>query len=79
MEYCDDTLKNKFINPDYENPGSVGHLYSAQIEQMEELARYVIQICEGLEYLHTKKMVHRDMKLENILVKFFVIDYKIYW
>jgi serine/threonine protein kinase len=36
---------------------------------MEELARYAMQICRGLEYLHTKKLVHRDMKLENILVR----------
>lgn len=67
MEYCDDTLKSKFISPDYENPGKV-EIYSVQIEQMEELARYAVQICGGLEFLHKKKMVHRDMKLENILV-----------
>ncbi|XP_071175960.1 tyrosine-protein kinase Fer-like [Mytilus edulis] len=66
MEYCDDTLKSKFISPDYENPGKV-EIYSVQIEQMEELARYAVQICGGLEFLHKKKMVHRDMKLENIL------------
>ncbi|XP_076095900.1 uncharacterized protein LOC143066919 isoform X2 [Mytilus galloprovincialis] len=66
MEYCDDTLKSKFICPEYDNPGKV-QIYSVQVEQMEELARYAKQICEGLEYLHKNKMVHRDMKLENIL------------
>lgn len=68
MEYCDDTLKSKFLCPEYDNPGKV-QTYSVQVEQMEELARYAKQICEGLEYLHKKKMVHRDMKLENILVR----------
>ena len=70
MEYCDDTLKNKFINSEYDNPAKVGNIYSVQVGQMEELARYAMQICRGLEYLHTKKLVHRDMKLENILVRF---------
>ena len=69
MEYCDDTLKNKFINSEYDNPAKVGNIYSVQVGQMEELARYAMQICRGLEYLHTKKLVHRDMKLENILVR----------
>lgn len=67
MGYCDCTLKDKFINSEYENPAKVGNVYSIQIEQMEELARYVIQICNGLDYIHKKKLVHRDMKLENIL------------
>ena len=69
MEYCDDTLKNKFINSEYDNPAKVGNIYSVQVGKMEELARYAMQICRGLEYLHTKKLVHRDMKLENILVR----------
>lgn len=69
MEYCDDTLKSKFIDSEYDNPAKVGNVYSVQVGQMEELARYAMQICRGLEYLHTKKLVHRDMKLENILVR----------
>ena len=72
MEYCDDTLKNKFINSEYDNPAKVGNVYSVQVGQMEELARYAMQICRGLEYLHRKKLVHRDMKMENILVKIYL-------
>ena len=41
---------------------------------MEELARYAMQMCRGLEYLHRKKLVHRDMKLENILVKIYLAE-----
>lgn len=68
MELCDQTLKNKFVDSDYDNPAKVGSIHSLQIKQMGELARYAMQICIGLGYLHKKELVHRDIKLENILV-----------
>lgn len=68
MEHCSGTLKDKIINEDYDNPAKVGKIYSVQVEQMEEMARMVMEICEGLRYIHNKDMVHRDLKLENVLV-----------
>ena len=78
LEFCSGTLKEKIINENYDNPAKVGKIYSVQVEQMEEMADLVIQICEGLRYIHKKDMVHRDLKLENILVSENVWIFKIY-
>ncbi len=29
----------------------------------------VSQLCRGLRYMHSKKVIHRDLKLENVLLK----------
>jgi serine/threonine protein kinase len=75
MERCDQTLKSKFLDSDYDNPAKVGSIHSLQIKQMGELARYALQICSGLGYLHKKELVHRDIKLENILVNRYLLYY----
>lgn len=38
-------------------------------KQSENAVKPIIyQILKGLEYIHSKKMIHRDLKLENILI-----------
>ncbi|KAL3853546.1 hypothetical protein ACJMK2_017081 [Sinanodonta woodiana] len=68
LETCKDTLKNVFIGPEVENPGKVSNDSGHQMRAMKFMASYAIQICKGLKYLHDKGFVHRDVKLENILV-----------
>ncbi|XP_060075713.1 uncharacterized protein LOC132555383 [Ylistrum balloti] len=67
LEYCTDTLKSIFIDGDFRNPGKCP-VYSEQVETIENMARYFVQICEGVDYFHRKGLVHRDLKLENILI-----------
>ena len=63
MEKCKGNLKNYLFRElqsaagRSENPTIVG-----------DLCRYAKEITDGLAFIHAMEVVHRDLKLENILV-----------
>ncbi|KAK3610640.1 hypothetical protein CHS0354_009105 [Potamilus streckersoni] len=68
MEKCANTLKNIYVSDESENPGKLTNGSSQQLRAMHVLAKYFVQISNGLQYLHGKGLVHRDLKLDNILI-----------
>lgn len=68
MEVCKHTLKHKFIDKDKHNPGKQSVGSEAYQQAMVSMASMCLQVCSGVKYLHEKGYVHRDLKLENILV-----------
>lgn len=68
MEYCSRTLSDVLIDGDFCNPCKLSPDDPSLGTSYETIAMYALQICEALTYLHGKSLVHRDLKLANILV-----------
>lgn len=58
-----------FLVMEYAAQGEVYELVSSKGRQTESQGRiYFHQLLEGLEYVHTQNLCHRDLKLENLLL-----------
>ena len=70
------TKNNYYLVLDYANGGDL-YNYLVQYRKKhnaplpeEHVQKIVIQIADGLEYMHKKNIIHRDIKLENILINY---------
>ena len=70
------TKSHYYLVMEYCNGGSLSDCLK-KYQQMygipftEEIVQYLMkQIIEGIRYIHNKNIIHRDLKLDNILVKF---------
>ena len=72
----EETSTYYFLVMEYCNGGGLSDCLDYHIKQYnkpfsEEVVQYLMkQIVDGIKYLHGKHILHRDIKLDNILVKF---------
>ena len=61
FDLCTASLKNHIFEKDNCIPWKTA-------TAMADTLQWTKQILDALEFMHSKKVVHRDLKLENILV-----------
>ena len=70
------SLSNYYIIMEYINGGGLSDCLKKYMEKhgkpfSEEIVQYLMkQIVDGIHYLHSRKIIHRDLKLDNIMVNF---------
>lgn len=62
MEYADDGDLNKKIKQQ-KNKKSIDKHFSEEV-----IIKYFYQICEGINYIHSQNVIHRDIKSQNIFL-----------
>ena len=61
--------KNVFLLLEFSEYGDLGNILKRDKRFTEELARqYICQIVVAIEYLHSKNVLYRDLKPDNILI-----------
>ena len=62
MEYADDGDLNKKIRQQQQK------ISKEKYFKEEKILKYFYQICKGIEYIHSKNVIHRDIKSQNIFL-----------
>jgi serine/threonine-protein kinase ULK2 len=66
--FFDNENKNVYLVLDYYKNGDLTKLLKNKPLKEKYVKKYMRQLASGLKYLHSKNIIHRDLKLQNILV-----------
>ena len=64
LEWCKGNLKNHIFNNQELIPGKSGGN-----GVIRKVFQWIKEIIDALAYIHQQRIVHRDLKLENVLVR----------
>jgi len=66
-----ETLKDVYIITEYYNGGTLEYFLYKNKNLTEEIVQYMMkQVIEAVKYLHNKKIMHRNINLDNILIDY---------
>ena len=66
---CNDSLKNHIFGDETCKPWKTK-------KALDSTLQWSKQILDALEFIHGKEMVHRDLKLDNVLVSVLWLDWR---
>ena len=68
-EFFEDS-QNYYLVTDYLNGGELlDYILKNKVLSETETAKYIKQVLESVSYLHSNNIVHRDIKLENLVLE----------
>lgn len=70
IEYIDTPAQLHVVMEEVNGGNLRQELNKKQFRRLQEpvVRNYFGQVCKGVEYLHKNLVVHRDLKLENLLI-----------
>lgn len=73
VKYYDSFIENKVLNivMEFCDKGDLSKILKVQMGRLlpeSKIWKYFIQMCFGLEYIHSKKILHRDIKSMNVFL-----------
>lgn len=67
FSFHDEEMMYGYIGYEYVKGGNLADGDCVALDSFEKVIKVLLKICEGLKFLHQNRIVHSDIKLQNIL------------
>jgi eukaryotic-like serine/threonine-protein kinase len=68
VRYASQDNDNVYIVMDYYKKGSLNKVIQSRFLSVREIIKYSLEFLSGIHYMHSKNMIHFDLKPTNILI-----------